>query len=88
MNETLKDHRPILKLVYPGGDFWAVGNFGITAIEPYTEPGEMADVLWFRIRKGKSLHARVQGKYVMEVIYTIPPPASREFKISKEKKDD
>lgn len=76
MKEILKDTRKILKLIYPNSEYWAVGSHGITAIEPYEETGE-TDVLWFRIRKGKSLHARVQAKYVMEVIYTIPKPRKK-----------
>jgi hypothetical protein len=46
-----------------------VGRFGVTKISVFDENGEMAHVPWFEVWKGEALYARVNAKYVSEVLY-------------------
>jgi hypothetical protein len=50
------------------GVWYKVGKH-CDSIEPYYENGEMAEVLWFAIIKGKQIIARVNGKFVQRVVY-------------------
>ncbi len=50
-----------------------VGVNGITKIEAYDEPGQMAYVAWFAIYVGDAVIWRVNGLYVVEVGYSKVP---------------
>jgi len=65
----ISDERPIVRLYTAQDSSFAVGNFGVTIIKPYTENGEMALILWFEIYKGDEVVARVNGRYVESVHY-------------------
>jgi hypothetical protein len=65
------DTRAICQIVL-NADYQAshtVGRFGVTKISAVDENGEMARVPWFEVWKGESLYARVNAKYVSEVLY-------------------
>lgn len=72
MNDILHDDkRPILSLRFPAYPHFEreikVGEGGITEIEAYAENGEMAPVIWFAIKVGETIIARINGKYVEQV---------------------
>jgi hypothetical protein len=46
-----------------------VGKDGVTAIEPYDEPGDMAYVAWFNVWRGQTLYAKVNSRFVSAVFY-------------------
>lgn len=65
------DTRPICQIVI-NADYQTAhtcGRFGVTKISAVDETGEMAHVPWFEVWKGNALYARVNSKYVSEVLY-------------------
>lgn len=71
-----KDTRPICSIVI-NGDYQmasSVGRYGVTRISAVDETGEMAYVPWFEVWKGDALYARVNSKYVSEVLYEEGQP--------------
>ena len=73
MNHTMlsNDTRPICQIVMNADHQTAhtVGRFGVTKISAVDETGEMAHVPWFEVWKSDVLYARVNSKYVSEVLY-------------------
>ena len=80
MNGVVNDKRNIQMITFDDDSEYAVGGAGkVTAIVPYYEHGEMSEVPWFQIWRGGcstltlgdsgELVARVNGKYVKQVIY-------------------
>lgn len=73
MKDTLHDERPIKRLIFPAyPQFerdYTVGEMGVTEIIPYGENGEMAYVVWFAVKINEKIIARVNSKYVEQVIY-------------------
>ena len=66
-----KDMRPICQLVM-NADYqstYTVGRYGVTRISVVDENGEMAHVPWFEVWLDDALYARVNSKYVSEVLY-------------------
>lgn len=51
----------------------AVGSNGVTKIQAYDEPGQSAYVAWFAIFVGDEIVRRVNGHYVVEVVYGNKP---------------
>lgn len=49
-----------------------VGEFGVTAIRVYREPGEMSYVPYFAVYRGDTIDVRFNGKYVSSVSYSQP----------------
>jgi len=75
MNLTtlLSDEREIDSIWFSQDVVITVGRNGVTKIEAYGEPGEMALVPWFRILKGDFLYARVNSKMIDTVVYKEKP---------------
>lgn len=48
---------------------YTVGKDGVTAIEPYDEPGEMAYVAWFNVWRGQTLYAKINGHFISAIFY-------------------
>lgn len=46
-----------------------VGSNGVTKIEAYDEPGQMAYVAWFRVWADDKVVKCINGFYVVEVFY-------------------
>lgn len=60
------DQREIKSLIVAGG---VQDDFAGVKIEAYREAGEMGYTLWFKITKNNKLIERVNGKYVVRIIY-------------------
>lgn len=65
------DDRPIAILSTPNSvSRYTVGDStGVDKILPYEENGECAPVTWFKIISNGVVVARVNGKYVDEILY-------------------
>jgi hypothetical protein len=71
-----KDTRPIVSIILDA-DYQTthnVGRYGVTKISVVDENGEMAHVPWFEVWKDDALYARVNSKYVSEVLYQEGQP--------------
>jgi len=71
MSALLKDQRPIERLVLDGACSSIIQGGGlIEAIQVCSVNGEMAAVPWFELidKNGKILE-RINGKYVVKVVY-------------------
>ena len=69
-----KDDHPIASLVIDYNQRVAdwqpsVGKDGVTSLEPYNEFGQGEYCLWFAIITEEGVGWRVNGRYVVEIIY-------------------
>lgn len=75
-----KDTRTICQIVI-NADYQCsqtVGRYGVTKVSVFDEHGEMAHVPWFEVWKGNALYARVNARFVSEVLYQEGQPAPKE----------
>jgi hypothetical protein len=66
MNSLLDDKRKIELIEVAGGDVYYSEKGKIV---PYREAGEMGYVPWFEIWEGNNLKSRINGRFVVAVMY-------------------
>lgn len=68
--QLVDDPRPIASVWFddPEGSHWKVGDSNITAIIPYYEKGQMAEVAWLAIYRGDNICSRVRADKV-SIVY-------------------
>lgn len=69
-NDEITKRPETVRALYLLGDYmYAVGDNGITAIQPYDEVGQQAYVPWFNVWRGQSLWRKVNAAHVSSVEY-------------------
>ena len=66
----LEDDRPITQIYWDDeeGSVLSVGDFGVTKIVAYGEPGEFCLVPWLAVYKGKEISQRIPSRLV-RIVY-------------------
>jgi len=67
MKNIISEEKRIKMLVLNDGTL--IENCSDMSILPYNENGQMAPVVWFKVRKKGVMIQRVNGTYVQQIIY-------------------
>ena len=70
LTTILGDGRTITAIFWPDDTMHRVGEFGVTEIKAYGEPGHYALVPWFAVYKGDALVSRVPADQV--AVWYVP----------------
>jgi len=69
MTTIMEDNRPISALIFIDDSCFKVNEKGVTKIEAYTECGEMAPIVWFKVYFDNKMMQRVNSKYIATIQY-------------------